>query len=201
VRVEFCDEFDGGCGWLVDEFMERCSHALVAGESVWLIDPLDGDGVEERIRDAGRPAGVLQLLDRHNRDCASLAERLGVAHHVVPQETIGPFEFLPIGTSRRWSEVALWWPEQSVLVCGDALGTARYFRSGSERLAVHPLLRWFPPRRQLGRVQPATVLCGHGAGVFDGADAALREALRTARRRIPGQVASAVRAWRASPPS
>jgi hypothetical protein len=198
VRIAF-HEFEGGFEWLIeDEFMERCSHALVTDESVWLIDPLDGDGVEERIRDAGRPAGVLQLLDRHDRDCAPLAQRLGVPHHVVPQATIGPFEFLPICTSRMWSEVALWWPDLSVLACGDALGTARYYRSASERLAVNPLLRWFPPRRQLGPVQPATVVCGHGAGVFDGADAALREALRTARRRIPGQVASAVRAWRAS---
>jgi hypothetical protein len=201
VRIAF-HEFTGGFEWLIeDEFMQRCSHALVADESVWLIDPLDGDGVEERIRAAGRPAAVLQLLDRHNRDCASLARRLAVPHHVIPQEPIGPFEFLPIRTSRRWSEVALWWPEQSVLVCGDALGTASYFRSGRERLAVHPFLRWFPPRRQLGPIQPATVLCGHGAGMFDRADAALHEALRTARRRIPGQVASAVRAWRANPPS
>jgi hypothetical protein len=201
VRFAF-HEFAGGFEWLIeDEFLERCSHALVADESVWLIDPLDGDGVEERIRAAGRPAAVLQLLDRHNRDCASLARRLGVPHHVVPQEPIGPFEFLEIRTSRMWSEVALWWPEQSVLVCGDALGTAPYFRSGRERLALHPFLRWFPPRRQLGSVQPATVLCGHGAGVFEGADGALREALRTARRRIPGQVASAVREWRANRPS
>jgi hypothetical protein len=192
-------EFTGGFEWLIeDEFMQRCSHVLVADETVWLVDPLDGAGVEKRIREAGRPAAVLQLLDRHNRDCASFAQRLGVPHHVVPQGTIGPFELLPIRTSRTWREVALWWPEQSVLVCGDALGTARYFRSGRERLALHPFLRWFPPRRQLGPIHPTTVLCGHGAGVFGDADEALREALRTARRRIPGQVASAVRAWRAS---
>ena len=28
----------------------------------------------------GEIAGVLQLLDRHNRDCAPLAERFGVPH-------------------------------------------------------------------------------------------------------------------------
>jgi hypothetical protein len=201
VRVRFCDDFDAGFGWVVEEFMERCSHALVVGESVWLIDPLDGDGVEERVRGAGRLAGVLQLLDRHNRDCASLASRLGVPHHVVPQEAIGPFEFLPIRRGGTWQEVALWWPERRVLACADALGTARYFRAGGEPLAVHPFLRFRPPRRQLGPLRPAAILCGHGTGVFDQADDALREALRTARRRIPAQVASAVRAWRASRPS
>ena len=36
---------------------------------------------------------------------------------------------------------------------------------------------------------------------FEGAEPALREALRRARRRIPRQVASAVRAWRATRPS
>jgi hypothetical protein len=193
------NEFDGGLEWLVqDEFIERCSHALVVEKSVWLIDPLDGDGVEERIRQAGRPAGVLQLLDRHERDCASLASRLGVPHHVVPQQAIAPFEFVPIRLGRRWKEVALWWPDQSALVCADVLGTARYFRAGDEPLAVHPFLRLRPPRRQLEALHPAAILCGHGAGVFDEADDALREALRTARLRIPGQVASAVRAWRAS---
>jgi glyoxylase-like metal-dependent hydrolase (beta-lactamase superfamily II) len=201
VNVRFCDEFDGGFGWIVDEFIERCSHALVAGGRVWLIDPLADDRLEERVRAAGEPAGVIQLLDRHKRDCASLAERIGVPHHAFPTEAIAPFEFLPIRMGRTWKEVALWWPDRSVLVCADALGTAAYFLAGEERLALHPLLRPFPPRRALEGVRPTRILCGHGDGLHEGADAALREALRTARRRIPAQLASAVRAWRASRPS
>ena len=198
MQVRFCDDFDGGFGWIVDEFMERCSHALVADGRVWLIDALDGDELQDRIRAVGAPAGVIQLLDRHNRDCAALAERLVVPHHVVPRAAIAPFEFIPIRVGRFWKEVALWWPERRVLVSGDALGTTRYFLSGRERLGVHPLLRLRPPRKQLGSIDPAAILCGHGAGVLDEAGAALREALSTSRRRIPGQVASAVRAWRAS---
>ena len=203
LKARFCDEFDGGFGWIVDEFMERCSHALVANGRVWLVDPVAADGVEERIRAAGDVAGVFQLLDRHNRDCAELAARLGVGHFVVPRSPMaGHFIFLPVRTSRRWQEVALWWPERGVLVCADALGTARYYRAGSERLAVHPLLRLFPPRL-LGGTEPVArrVLCGHGEGVHDGAEDALGEALRTARRRIPAQFASAVRTWRATRPS
>jgi len=198
MRVRFCDELEGCFGWIADEFIERCSHALAVDGRVWVIDPIDGDGVEERIRAAGTPAGVLQLLDRHNRDCAALAGRLGVRHHLVPGGSLGPFAFIRIKDSHSWQEVALWWPDRRVLVCGDALGTARYFRAGNERLAVHPFLRVRPPRRQLGSLQPDVVLCGHGEGVLEDADAALREALSTSRRRIPGQAASALRAWRAS---
>jgi hypothetical protein len=198
LKVRFCDEFDGGFGWIVDEFMERCSHALVDDGRVWAIDPVDRDGVEDRVRAAGTPAGVLQLLDRHNRDCAALAARLGVRHHVVPQGSLGPFACIPVKNSRSWSEVALWWPDPRVLVCADAAGTAPYYRAGNERLAVHPLLRARPPRRQLGALQPDVILCGHGEGVLEDADAALREALSTSRLRIPGQVASALRAWRAN---
>jgi hypothetical protein len=190
--VEAVDEFHAGFGWIADEFMERCSHALVAGGRVWIIDPLEADGIEDRIRAAGTPAGVIQLLDRHERQCVALANRLGVPHHVVPQVPFEPFEFLTIRMSRVWREVALWWPDERVLVCADVLGTARYFRAGRERLAVHPLLRLRPPRLP---VQPEMILCGHGPGVFTDAGAALREALSTSRRRIPRQIATAARAW------
>jgi hypothetical protein len=198
MQVRFCDDFDAGFGWVAADFMERSSHALVVDGRVWLIDPVDGDGVEERVRAAGAPAGVLQLLDRHNRDCAALASRLGVRHHVVPQGSLGPFAFVDVKHSRSWKEVALWWPERRVLVCADVLGTAPYYCARNERLAVHPLMRLRPPRAQLGKLQPGVILCGHGEGVFEDAGAALREALSTSLRRIPAQLASAVRAWRAS---
>jgi hypothetical protein len=187
--VELVDEFDGGYGWIADEFMERCSHALVASGDVWLIDPVE----DELVTRMGAPAGVIQLLDRHNRDCAQIAGRFGIPHHIVPKGRIGPFEFLPVRDNRRWREVALWWEEQRVLVCADALGTAAYFRAGDERLAVHPFLRLRPPRLD---VEPEAILGGHGRGVFDDAGAALREALSTSRRRIPAQAVAAVRAWR-----
>ena len=142
--------------------------------------------------DRRRVHGALLACTR-GRDCAQLAERFGVPHHVVPQERIGPFEFVPVKMSRRWREVALWWPDRATLVCADALGTAEYYCAGNERLAVHPLLRFRPPRFEL---RPQTILCGHGPGVSDGADAALREALRTSRLRAAKQLVSAARAWR-----
>jgi len=191
VKVRYCDELDVGFGWIADEFLMRCSHALVVDGRVWLVDPLDGEGVEERVRAAGAPAGVIQLLDRHNRDCRAFAERLDIPHHTVPRGPLegAPFEFLPIRDRWFWQEVALWWREPGVLVCADALGTLPAYRAGGERLALHPLLRPLPPRRALAGIEPRHVLCGHGEGVHgDDTPAALREALATARRRLP-------RAW------
>jgi len=189
--VRLCDETEWGFGWLQEERLQRTSHALRAEGRVWLFDPVDSPGVEERIRALGEPAGVIQLLDRHGRDCAALAERLGVPLHEMPFDGVpgAPFVPVPIVQRRLWREVALWWPEEKVLLCGDALGTVRYFVAPGELLGVHPLLRVTPPKA-LARFAPRHVLCGHGEGVHgDEAAPALAEALTTARRRLP-------RAWR-----
>jgi len=183
---------EGVTEWVEDELMERCSHALTVDGRSWLIDPFD----RPLVHDFAEVAGVLQLLDRHNRDCAAIAARLGVRHYVVPQAPIGPFRFIRVRNSRRWQEVALWWEDRRILVCADALGTAAYYRAGAERLAVHPLLRLRPPAFA---VRPEAILCGHGTGVYEDAEGALREALRTSRRRIPQQLVSAARAWRSRP--
>jgi len=179
------DEWSGGFGWSHDEFLERSSHALLAGGRVWLIDPVDDPELESRVRALGKPGGVLQLLDRHERGCAAWARRLGVPH-VRAWETVGdaPFETVPVRGRRWWREVALWEPGRRTLVCADALGTVGYFCAPGERLGLHPLLRPFPPRA-LRRVAPVRILCGHGRGVHDGASPALQEALDTARRRLP----------------
>jgi hypothetical protein len=193
VDVRFCDETAFGFGWIAAEpaRLERASHAVRVDGRVWLVDPVGGDGVEERVRALGEPAGVVQLLDRHERDCGSLAERLGVPLHRLPFGGVAgsPFEILRVRDRRRWRETALWWPTERVLVCADALGTARYYRAPGERLAVHPLLRPAPPKalRDMARsLAPGHVLCGHGEGIHgDAAALALAEAVSTARRRIP----------------
>jgi hypothetical protein len=186
VTWRLCDETDWGFGWLQEERLARCSHALRAEDRVWVFDPVDSPGVEERIRVLGEPAGVIQLLDRHRRDCAALARRLGVPLHETPFEGVpgAPFDPMPIARHRLWREVALWWPEERMLLCGDALGTVGYFVAPGELLGVHPLLRLVPPRF-LSRFAPRHVLCGHGEGVHgDEAAPALAEALATARRRL-----------------
>jgi hypothetical protein len=185
VAWQSVDEWEGGFGWSQDEFMQRTSHALVLEGRVWLIDPIETPELEDRVHALGEPAGVLQLLDRHNRGCAGWAQRLGVPQ-LRAWETVGdaPFEVLPVRRHRRWHEVALWEPAGRTLICADALGTIAYFCAPGERIGVHPLLRPFPPRA-LGGVAPERVLCGHGAGLDDAAAAAVQEALRTARRRLP----------------
>ena len=178
------DELDGAVGWLDDDRMRRTSHALAHDGRVWLFDVVDDARIEEWVGRLGEPAGVVQLLDRHGRDCAAVAERLGIPRHVVPDELAGtPFELRPVLRSRWWRESALWWPERQLLLLADALGTIPFFRAGDEPAGVHPLLRPRPPRSLRG-LEPEHLLVGHGAGVH-GQPEALADALRTARRRIP----------------
>lgn len=194
----FVDELECGFGWISPEptFMQRCSHALVAGGGVWLIDPVYEDGVAERVRALGEPAGVVQLLDRHARDCGRLAEELGVPHVELFDDTSDdvPFEVVRVLDRRRWREVVLWIPEHRTLVCAEAVGTAQYYRAPSERLAVHPMLRLTPPRVLLTVEPPAHILVGHGEGVHENAPAALRAGIEGSRRTIPAWLWAGLRA-------
>ncbi|MDQ2984302.1 MAG: hypothetical protein M3R70_10350 [Actinomycetota bacterium] len=199
--ARFVDELDWGFGWISPERprLQLASHALVADGRVWIVEPTDAEGVDERIRSLGEPAGVLQLLDRHNRSCAEFAQRLGVAHHRVPFDGVpeSPFEIVPVVRRKRWQEVALWWPARRVLVCADALGTVPHvYALGGEPIGVHPLLRLTPPSR-LGRFDAEHVLCGHGTGVHDDAGPAVREALELSRRRLVRLVLELPRALKA----
>ena len=193
------DEWEGGFGWVVDERLRRTSHALELGGRVWLIDPVDGPGVEEHIRALGEPGGVLQLLDRHNRDCALWAARLRVPHvRAWERPDDMPFESLRVRDRRWWREVALWEPSHQTLVCADALGTLPFFRAPSERIGWHPFVRLSPPLA-FARVSPRRILVGHGAGVHDRAAEALHEALQNGRRRLPAAFLNALRtSWSAA---
>jgi hypothetical protein len=188
VALLFDDDFEHGIGWSSDDRLRRTSHAIVAGGRVWLTDVVDDEGLDERIAALGEPAAVLQLIDRHNRDCGDVAARLGVPLHVTPFEPVegAPFVAFPIVRQRFWREVALWFADQQTLVFGDALGSLGYFKAPDEPFGVHPVLRLFPPRSALAGLEPEHVLFGHGRG-YHGPDAAgaLRTALATARRRLP----------------
>lgn len=191
MTFRFCDDLGAdGFGWMVEEAMTRTSHALIAEGRVWLVDPLDWPEAIDRACGLGEPAGVVQLLDRHDRDCAALASRLGVTHLVAPDDVPGsPFELIPIVRRRWWRESALWWPGRKTLVTADALATNRFYTAGKAPLAVHVLLRLTPPR-QLGGLDPERILVGHGEGLIGpGAADALREALRVSRRGLPGLLA------------
>jgi hypothetical protein len=184
----FCDDLGPhGFGWVADEAMARASHALAAGGRVWLVDPVDWPEGVERARTLGEPAGVVQLLDRHDRDCEQLARRLGAPLLVTPDAVAdSPFEIVPIMRRKRWQERALWWPETRTLVVADALGTNRFYTGGRAAVGVHVLLRLRPPRH-LGSYEPEHLLTGHGEGLH-GTDTtdAVRRALARSRRDLPG---------------
>jgi len=192
------DELPFGFGWLIRERFGRTSHALAHDGRVWLVDPVDVDGLDARVRGLGEPAGVIQLLDRHNRDCAAIAARLGVALHVVPESLAGtPFEIRRVVRIPRWHEVALWWPEQRTLVCADALGTLSFFTAGGGAVGVHPFLRLMPPQALAG-LAPQHVLVGHGRGRHgESAAAEVERALATARSGLPRWAVSVLRRDRA----
>ena len=188
MELRLCDDFGpDGFGWIVDEAMTRTSHALAADGKVWFVDALDWPEAVDRALELGEPAGVVQLLDRHDRDCAALAARLGVPHVVVPDELPGsPFTFVPVRQRRRWRESAVWWPARRTLVVADALATNRFYTAGKAPIGVHLLLRLTPPRA-LTAYEPERILVGHGEGVHGPeASTALRDAIDQSRRRLPG---------------
>ncbi|MGZ4268185.1 MAG: hypothetical protein ACXVFN_01430 [Solirubrobacteraceae bacterium] len=180
-------EHDLGLTWVHgDEAMRRASHALVDDGRVWIIDPTDEDEAMDRVATLGEPAAVLQLLDRHNRDCAQLARRLQVPHISLP-EVLPQAPFDPFWVVRRkgWNEVALDWPGRKALIVAEAVGTGPYFTVGGAAVGVHPLLRLRPPR-SLARPALQHLLVGHGEGVHGrNAAVALKAALDHSRRDIP----------------
>lgn len=188
--VRTYDEFPHGFSWVIDEAQQRASHALTDGSRVWLVDPVDVPAAIDRATALGTPAAVIQLLDRHNRDGAAIAQRLGVPHLTLPDALadapLQPFAVLDVP---KWHEKALWWPEHRLLVVAEAVGTVPYCAFGDGPVGVHPVLRLTPPKALRG-YQPQHLLVGHGAGVHGpGAATALREALERSRSDVPKLVA------------
>lgn len=186
--ARFTEEAGLGFGWISAEpaWMERASHALAADGGVWVVDPVDVQGLDERIARVGEPRAVLQLLGRHGRDCAAVARRLGVPHLVVPDAVPGsPFETIRVQGIPRWRETALWWPERRALVVVEAVGTVRYYRAPGERVGVHPFLRVVRPPRGLLGFEPEHLLVGHGRSLHADVSESLARAVRRARRDLP----------------
>lgn len=197
------DRWEGGTTWIAhpEESMQRASHALVVDGEVWLVDPVDADGLDEHLAALGDLAGTVVLLDRHKRDADAIARRHDVPVYVpewmdgvagemtAPVERFGTtlaetYSVYRIMDSRFWQEAALYDDEEGTLVIPEAVGTASYFRTGDERIGVHPMLRLRPPRR-LREFSPERVLVGHGEPLRSDAADALDSALDGARRRTP----------------
>jgi hypothetical protein len=186
MKLASLSEFALGLTWQIEEAAMRTSHAVLAGGRVWLVDPVDEPEALERARALGEPAAVVQLIDRHNRDCASIAQRLGVPHLMVPDAVPdSPFAAIPVLGLKRWREAALWWPEQRLLVVAETIGTGPVFTTGHGAAGMHPILRPRPPRALRG-YEPEHLLCGHGPPVHGpAARGAVEWAHAHARRDLP----------------
>ncbi|PSQ27006.1 hypothetical protein BRD03_08340 [Halobacteriales archaeon QS_9_68_17] len=204
-EIREIDRWDGGIGWIAhpDERMQRASHALAGDDGVWLVDPVDCEGLDDLVSPFGEVTGVVVLLDRHKRDAAALARRhdvavslprrlRGVAGDIDARtrtfrDTLGETDYrtVPVVDNALWTEVALYDADSGTLVVPEAVGTADYFSTGAAALGVHPALRAVPPRAALGELSVERTLVGHGEGVFTDASARLDAALRNARRTAP----------------
>lgn len=176
---------DCGLTWTESGGLKRSAHALRSGERVWLVDPFEDEVALSAASELGRPAAVLQLLDRHNRDCAKIAQRFEVPLLRLP-EVMPDSPFTPVSVVARpwWREIALWWPERQALVVAEAVGTVRAFALG-RALGLHPMLRLTPPRGALTRYAPERVLVGHGPVLGSGGAEAIRVALGAAVSDFP----------------
>lgn len=202
------DRWDGGVGWIAhpEETLQRASHALAVDDEVWVLDPVDGPGVDDLLAEYGEVAGVVVCVDRHTRDADALARRHDAPVYVPDwmtnvagdlDATVERFGRELADTGIRaltvrdsllppWQELGLYREADGTLVVPEAVGTADYYLAAGERLGVHPMLRAVPPTRPLGRLSPERVLVGHGEGVFEDATGTLRDALAGSRRRAPG---------------
>jgi len=191
------DELPFGFSWVVKERVQRTSHALAVDGRVWLIDPVDEPSALERASALGEFAGVIQLLDRHTRDCAQISTRFGVPHvHAFNGAAAGPFEVVPVLRLPVWKESALWWAATRTLVVAEAVGTHPVWAPGTGPAGIHFMLRLRPPRR-LSTYRPEHLLVGHGMGVHGRqAPVALDEAFARSRRELPSalfKIASSLR--------
>ncbi len=199
------DRSEDGVGWIPypDETMQRACHAIVGDDGgVWLVDPIDVDGLDDLLAEYGDVAGVVILLDRHKRDCAKLANRHDVSVWIpsfmssvaedidAPVERFGNtlgdsgFSLHKLVDNSFWQEGALYNEDTGVLVVPESVGSTGYFRTDERQLGVHPMLRLFPPNR-LEDFDPTRIRVGHGVGVSEGAPTILDDALTGARARTP----------------
>jgi hypothetical protein len=192
------DRFEGGVGWLAypDETMERASHAVESDGQLWVIDPVDAEGVDDLLAES-EVGGVVVLLDRHTRDSAAVARRHDVPVYVPDwmsgvesdidapvvrfSDGVGGFALEKVVDNPFWQEAALF--DGETLVVPEALGTVSYFCAPGERLGVHPMLRAVPPTA-LADYDADRLLVGHGEGLFEDVRPAIEDAVGGSRRRM-----------------
>lgn len=186
----------GGVGWIAHptETMERAGHALATDTGVWVVEPVDADGLDDLLGDLGAVVGIVVLLEQHLRDAESLASRHDVPIYApswlridpdTPTEAISnglpgtDYDLLTVLANGIWREGALF--DGETLYVPESVGTASYFLAPGEELGVSHMRRPWPPREALGDLDPDRLLVGHGPGIDKEAGPALRAAIEHAR--------------------
>ena len=194
-------ERDWGLGWIAAEpaFMQRASHALAHEGRVWLVDPVDGEGLEDRLARLGEVRGVLQLLDV-TRATAPRWPAATACRCCRPRSTAFPGP--PSRRSPWWAAGAgarrpSGWPARRALVVAEALGTAPYFPARGREPQHRMHAQRLAPRALAG-FGPEHLLVGHGPPLH-GPDVAerVRRAIARSRREIPRWLAGLPAARRA----
>lgn len=190
-------EWDGGFSWIAypDERGQRASHALQTAAGVWIIDPVDTDGLDDRLAELGTVAGVVVLHDRHTRDAVDVAHRHDVDVHVpdwmslvrdkldVSPETVGSelpgtnYTIHRLIRTDDWEEAILVNETENTLVVPEAVGTLSLFQGGETGLGLHPELD--KPPRGLTDWHPDRILVGHGKSLYSDANKKLIDTIDT----------------------
>lgn len=203
--------WSGGLTWMAhpNEDLQQASHALQIDDTVWLIDPIDVNDLDEELDDLGTVAGVVVLTNSHGRDADELAARHGVAIHIPRwfddlasdfQQPVERFdgELAETGFGLIWShngsvwrEGALYHPGRQTLVAADVLGTG-LFSTRRGQLELFPFLRFSPPGDDLGDLPVERILVGHEDPIFEDPGAALAAALDVAPHQATAGVISSL---------
>ncbi|MDQ2072377.1 hypothetical protein RBH20_07510 [Haloarcula sp. H-GB4] len=193
--LEAVTEWDGGITWFShpEEDAMRGSQALATKSGVWVVDPLDADGLDDRLSDLGEVAGVVVIHDRHTRDAEAIAARHDVAVHIPdwmdltrekldndpePLEATLPgtnYEIHRLIDTDEWEEAVLVDEAGGTLVIMETLGTLPGFCEGDNDIGVHPALDETP--EGLADYHPERILVGHGESIYEDGATKLAAAL------------------------
>jgi hypothetical protein len=204
-EVREIDRWGEGVGWIAhpNEDGERASHALKAGDGVWVIDPVDAPGVDGLVEEFGDVAGVVVLSSHHARDAGTIATRHDVAVHIprwmdrITERVDAPiereetvlgslgFDVTRVEPLSLYQGAIAYRDTDGTLIVPDLLSSGSAYPVGNERIGVMLGARLFPPRDTFDGLEPERILFGHGEGVFEDATTALNDALTGARKRFP----------------
>lgn len=189
-------EWDHGFTWMAhpDADLRRSSQAIEVDKNVWLVDPLDAVGLDDKLADLGGVVGVVVLGSHHERHADRLARRHGVAVHVpewfrasgrnfeAPVKDISNglndtgFELLFLRDNAFRQEGALYHPARKTLIVSDTLMTA-LFSSKPGRPELFPPARIRPSYDALRGLEVDRLLLSHGEPVFEDVEVKIERAL------------------------